>query len=231
MAQKQIAREKVRYYGYVPDCKTGEKKYFIIGTGTASAVINMNNTNKDNKSITQAMGNTSITRGSWTFQITENVDTSDNIHNYITINTLRGNMDDLILDALIVFEYIHKQGEVGTALAFKGKVAAPLTSIGGEGQDKLQLDATLTTSGDLTAGSIKLNECGLKGSYNPEVDTYGLTDFTEGTIATNLEPPANPSGTEHTGQDTQGKENGDAGAGTDDQQTAEAGTEQNTDQV
>lgn len=225
MAQKQIAREKVRYYGYVPDCKTGEKKYFIIGTGTASATINMNNTNKDNKSITQAMGNTSITRGSWTFQITENVDTSDNIHNYITINTLRGNMDDLLLDALIVFEYIHKQGDVGTALAFKGKVAAPLTSIGGEGQDKLQLDVTLTTSGDLTAGSIKLNECGLKGSYNPEVDTYGLTDFTEGTIATNLEPPANPSGTEHTGQDTQGKESGDARVGTGDQQTAEAGTE------
>lgn len=207
MAQKQIAREKVRYYGYVPDCKTGEKKYFIIGTGTASAVINMNNTNKDNKSITQTMGNTSITRGSWTFQITENVDTSDNIHNYITINTLRGNMDDLLLDALIVFEYIHKQGDVGTALAFKGKVASPLTSIGGEGQDKLQLDATLSTSGDLTEGSIKLNECGLKGSYNPEVDTYGLTDFTEGTIATNLEPPSNPSGTDHTGQDTQGKEN------------------------
>ena len=221
MAQKQIAREKVRYYGYVPDCKTGEKKYFIIGTGTASATINMNNTNKDNKSITQAMGNTSITRGSWTFQITENVDTSDNIHNYITINTLRGNMDDLLLDALIVFEYIHKQGDVGTALAFKGKVAAPLTSIGGEGQDKLQLDVTLTTSGDLTAGSIKLNECGLKGSYNPEVDTYGLTDFTEGKIATNLEPPANPSGaegTDQTGQDTQGKENRDVGAGTGDQQ-------------
>lgn len=149
------------------------------------------------------------------------IDTSDNIHNYITINTLRGNMDDLILDALIVFEYIHKQGEVGTALAFKGKVASPLTSIGGEGQDKLQLDATLTTSGDLTAGSIKLNECGLKGSYNPEVDTYGLTDFTEGTIATNLEPPANLSGTEQAGQDTQGKENV---AG--DQQTAYAGADQ-----
>lgn len=224
MAQKQIAREKVRYYGYVPDCKTGEKKYFIIGTGTASAVINMNNTNKDNKSITQARGNTSITRGSWTFQITENVDISDNIHNYITINTLRGNMDDLLLDALIVFEYIHKQGDVGTALAFKGKVASPLTSIGGEGQDKLQLDATLSTSGDLTEGSIKLNECGLKGSYNPEVDTYGLTDFTEGTIATNLEPPANPSGTDHTGLDTRGKENRDAGVGTGDQQ-AEAGTD------
>lgn len=214
MAQKQIAREKVRYYGYVPDCKTGEKKYFIIGTGTASATINMNNTNKDNKSITQAMGNTSITRGSWTFQITENVDISDNIHNYITINTLRGNMDNLILDALIVFEYIHKQGEVGTALVFKGKVASPLTSIGGEGQDKLQLDVTLTTSGDLTAGSIKLNECGLKGSYNPEIDTYRLTDFMEGTIATNLEPPANPSGADQTGQDTQDKENREAGLGT-----------------
>lgn len=226
MAQKQIAREKVRYYGYVPDCKTGEKKYFIIGTGTASAVINMNNTNKDNKSITQTMGNTSITRGSWTFQITENVDTSDNIHNYITINTLRGNMDDLLLDALIVFEYIHKQGDVGTALAFKGKVASPLSSIGGEGQDKLQLDATLSTSGDLTEGSIKLNECGLKGSYNPEVDTYGLTDFTEGKIATNLEPPANLEETkkENIGQDTQvntegaGDQQAEAGLGTEDNQ-------------
>lgn len=230
MAQKQIAREKVRYYGYVPDCKTGEKKYFIIGTGTASAAINMNNTNKDNKSITQTMGNISITRGSWTFQITENVDTSDNIHNYITINTLRGNMDELILDVLIVFEYIHKQGDVGTVLAFKGKASSPLTSIGGEGQDKLQLDATLSTSGDLTAGSIKLNECGLKGSYNPEVDTYGLTDFTEGKMATNLEPPANSEETkkEDTGQDTQAKVEG-----TDDQQT-EAGLrteEQNTEQV
>lgn len=63
-----------------------------------------------------------------------------------------------------------------------------------------------------------MNECGLKGSYNPEVDTYGLTDFTEGKIATNLEPPANPSGTEHTGQDTQAKVEG-----ADPQQTADAG--------
>lgn len=186
----QVSREKVRIYALVPDTQEagGITKYYIVGSGTASASISMNYANEENKTITKAMPDTSITKGAWNIQMTGKAETSDNVHNYITINSIRGETEKLVVNILVVFEYIHQRGKVGTVLALSGKASLPLTSIGGDGQAKIQIDATLTTSGDLTEGSIDLNACGLAGVYDPVKDTYETTSFKAGKIITNLDP-------------------------------------------
>lgn len=186
----QIAREKVRIYALVPDTQAegGATKYYIVGRGTASGSIAFGYTNEEQKDITQAQSSQSINKGAWSIQITGKAETSDNVHNYITMNSIRGNTENLLLNVLIVFEYIHKRGATGTAFALSGKAVLPLTSIGGDGQAKIQVDGTLSTSGDLTIGSIELNECGLSGVYKPETDTYETTSFKAGDIETNLDP-------------------------------------------
>ena len=186
----QIAREKVRIYALVPDTQAegGAKKFYIVGRGSASGSIAFGYTNEEQKDITQAQSSQSINKGAWSIQITGKAETSDNVHNYITMNSIRGNTENLLMDVLIVFEYIHKRGEAGTALALQGKAVLPLTSIGGDGQAKIQIDGTLSTSGDLTIGSIELNACGLSGVYTPETDTYETTSFKAGDIETNLDP-------------------------------------------
>ena len=186
----QIAREKVRIYALVPDTQAegGAKKFYIVGRGSASGSIAFGYTNEEQKDITQAQSSQSINKGAWSIQITGKAETSDNVHNYITMNSIRGNTENLLMDVLIVFEYIHKRGATGTALALQGKAVLPLTSIGGDGQAKIQIDGTLSTSGDLTIGSIELNACGLSGVYTPETDTYETTSFKAGDIETNLDP-------------------------------------------
>lgn len=186
----QIAREKVRIYALVPDTQgaNGDKKYYIVGRGTASGTIAFGYALEEQKDITQAQSSQSINKGAWSIQITGKAETSDNVHNYITMNSIRGNTENLLMDILIVFEYIHKRDEVNTALALSGKGVLPLTSIGGDGQAKIQIDGTLSTSGDLTIGSLTLNECGLSGVYKPETDIYETTSFKAGDITTNLDP-------------------------------------------
>ena len=186
----QIAREKVRIYALVPDTQgaNGDKKYYIVGRGTASGTIAFGYALEEQKDITQAQSSQSINKGAWSIQITGKAETSDNVHNYITMNSIRGNTENLLMDILIVFEYIHKRDAVNTALALSGKGVLPLTSIGGDGQAKIQIDGTLSTSGDLTIGSLTLNECGLSGVYKPDTDIYETTSFKAGDIATNLDP-------------------------------------------
>ena len=131
------------------------------------------------------------------------------------------------MDSLIVFEYIHKRDTVNTALALSGKGVLPLTSIGGDGQAKIQIDGTLSTSGDLTIGSLELNACGLSGVYKPDTDIYETTSFKAGDINTNLDPKIaavnGETKKEATGQDTQvnpegtGEQKENAGAETQDQ--------------
>lgn len=185
----QVSREKVRIYAYVPETtkEGGAKKYFIVGSGSASGTISFGYSNEELKDITKAQSSQTVNKGAWSIQITGKAETSDNVHNYITMNSIRGNTDNLLVDTLIVFEYIHKRDEVGTAYALQGKSVLPLTSIGGDGQAKIQIDATLSTSGDLVLGSVKLNNCGLTGVYDPETDTYEAASFIAGDIQTNLD--------------------------------------------
>ena len=220
----QIAREKVRIYALVPDTQgaNGDKKYYIVGRGTASGTIAFGYALEEQKDITQAQSSQSINKGAWSIQITGKAETSDNVHNYITMNSIRGNTENLLMDILIVFEYIHKRDEVGTALALSGKGVLPLTSIGGDGQAKIQIDGTLSTSGDLTIGSLELNACGLSGVYKPDTDIYEIASFKAGDIATNLDPKVaavNGEQKENTGTEGEQKEN----TGTEGEQQAEAG--------
>lgn len=186
----QISREKVRIYAYVPETTKagGDKKYFIVGSGSASGSISFNYTSNTDNNITTALSSQSVSKGAWSIQITGKAETSDNVHNYITMNSIRGNTDNLLVDILVVFEYIYKRKEVGTALALKGKAVLPLTSIGGDGQAKIDIDYTLSTSGDLVLGCIELNSCGLSGVYDPTTDTYEEDSFQAGEIETNLDP-------------------------------------------
>ena len=78
----------------------------------------------------------------------------------------------------------------------------------------------MSTSGDLTIGSLTLNECGLSGVYKPDTDIYEIASFTAGDINTNLDPKVaavDGEQKENTGQDTrvntEGKDtpNGDVG--------------------
>lgn len=236
----QISREKVRIYALVPDTQAegGAKKFYIVGRGTASGSIAFGYTNEEQKDITQTQSSQSINKGAWSIQITGKAETSDNVHNYITMNSIRGNTENLLLDVLIIFEYIHKRGATGTAFALSGKAVLPLTSIGGDGQAKIQVDGTLSTSGDLTIGSIELNECGLSGVYKPETDTYETTSFKAGDIETNLDPhtAAKESQTaddKDTGGETPtptAPENKDTTGDTEQSQTKENPTEPNADE-
>lgn len=183
-------RESVRIYAKVPELnkENGTEKYFIVGLGSASGTISLGLGNEEKKDITKSQSSYAITKGAWTIQLTGDAETSDNVQNYITINSLRGNSDKLKLDILAVFQYIHKQGDVGTAFALKGKAIMPLTSLGGDGQANIQLDYTLSTSGDLTEGSIKLNANALANTYDAETDFYEEDDFLAGAVDTNLDP-------------------------------------------
>ena len=191
MVQQNVNREELRIYALVPDITHtgGTKKYFPMGRGSASGTLALGYATEEQKDITTSQSQYTINKGAWTIQLTGKSDVSDNVQNYITMNSLRSNTDNLILDILIVFEYIHKQGEEGekTAFALKGKAVAPLTSLGGDGQAKIQYDATLSTSGDLVKGSVTLNEAALAGVYN-ETDVYEESAFTKGEIVTNLDP-------------------------------------------
>lgn len=186
----QVSREKVRIYAYVPEStKEGKsEKYFIVGSGSASGTLSFGYANEEVKDITKAQSSQTINKGSWSIQITGKAETSDNVHNYLTMNSIRGNTEKLMVDILVVFEYIHKRDDVNTAYALQGKAILPLTSIGGDGQAKIQIDGTLSTSGDLVLGSVTLNECGMRGCYNPEIDVYESTAFKKGDIETNLDP-------------------------------------------
>lgn len=191
MVQQNVNREELRIYALVPDITQtgGTKKYFPMGRGSASGTLALGYATEEQKDITTSQSQYTINKGAWTIQLTGKSDVSDNVQNYITMNSLRSNTDNLILDILIVFEYIHKQGEEGEkkAFALKGKAVAPLTSLGGDGQAKIQYDTTLSTSGDLVKGSVTLNEAALAGVYN-ETDVYEEAAFTEGEIVTNLDP-------------------------------------------
>ena len=129
---------------------------------------------------------------------------------------------------------IKKPATAGTVFALSGKASLPLTSIGGDGQAKLQMEATLTTSGDLAEGSIALNSCGLAGVYDPETDIYETTSFKAGDIETNLDPhtaakesqPADDKGTGGETPTPSEPENKDS-AETGDTEQTENGTEEN----
>lgn len=167
----------------------GVERYFIAGKKAASATLTTNNATNTQADITQTVGTSTVTKGSFTYQLQFAIDDADVFTKRLLIANLRGDVDK-VYECIAVSEYIHDKTDEFKAFTLKFDAKIPLATLGGDGQANMTQDLTITGVSEPVEGVVDMSQTGPNPKYDTANMTFTKDAFVKGIVTTNFDAPA-----------------------------------------